>query len=73
MNKNEAKQLAVGQRVRWVSNDYEFGTVTQNTGQHVGIRWDDEDFDRVYPVDGRASGLFHIQKIATLTKGGGRA
>lgn len=67
MTPNEAKRLRVGQRVRWQplepTEDHERGRVTANTGKHVRIQWDDEDFDRIYPVEERDHGLAHIERI----------
>lgn len=68
MNTEKAKQLRVGQRVKWQPLEStpvtETGEVTQNTGKHVRIRWDDEDFDRIYPVEGEPDrGLAHVEVI----------
>lgn len=67
MKPSEARQLQVGQRVRWQplepTDDVETGKVTANTGKHVRIQWDDEDFDRIYPIEERDHGLAHIERI----------
>lgn len=67
MTPNEAQRLQVGQRVRWnpleSTDDNETGKVTANTGKHVRIQWDDEDFDRIYPVEERDHGLAYIEVI----------
>lgn len=63
MTNKQAKALRVDQRVRWESSD-ERGTVKSNSGKHVEIQWDDEDFARTYPTDFRGDGLLHVQTLS---------